>query len=459
MIDVDLDLGRVPNRHRAALDEDLHHLAPDLLRLHLPRDRFRNPPGTMRECQTYVLARYGAGRLLLHTPRSPNAPQRPVLRFGVIDDPRRADVVDLPRPFWHARHVDELRRWCGDAERTAFFHPDGTALTEAELPTGPGEPGSAAAIEWATRMWDEHRIEDAFAAVGIEPVALDPASTARLAEANIAPHRLPEVLREAGGGDPFTAVLGWTVLVAIDRAGRTRISRDNHWQFVHLPPAAVRRLPDWDLLRRSRIDRTAVHPLVHRALFPTAPALPPPTDPPAEPPGVVRVRCEGAWHEVRITPRGLSVPHPPQQMERERVLAALGGTVRGCAATVLAWRTGTGRLPRVLRERRYHLATVALHGDTPGVLALLDAGHDPAVRFGGGATLLHYLAHLDHAALLPRLLAAGIDVNAADHQGVTPLHQAYRYGSADLVAALLAAGADPGRRDHVGRAPAELADR
>ncbi|WP_043636699.1 ankyrin repeat domain-containing protein [Nonomuraea candida] len=76
---------------------------------------------------------------------------------------------------------------------------------------------------------------------------------------------------------------------------------------------------------------------------------------------------------------------------------------------------------------------------------------DPRLRDGRRRTLLHALIHLDHEVLLPRLLAAGVDLEAVDHNRRTALHVAVGdQGSAALVRALLDAGADPGVTDDTG---------
>lgn len=70
---------------------------------------------------------------------------------------------------------------------------------------------------------------------------------------------------------------------------------------------------------------------------------------------------------------------------------------------------------------------------------------------------LHSAAAGDHTALALRLLAAGADVNAAQHGGVTPLMSAAQNGNPALMEALLAAGADPAARTEDGQDAAALA--
>jgi ankyrin repeat protein len=136
------------------------------------------------------------------------------------------------------------------------------------------------------------------------------------------------------------------------------------------------------------------------------------------------------------------VPHAPEEDRREQALRALGGEISGCYAVRERWRTGQGRLPRELRRQRGELFLRARHGDTPGVLRLLDAGMDPHARDGEGRTLLHLLHAMDHRLILARLLAAGLDVDARDRSDRTPLSTAVtEHGSPDTVRALLEAGA------------------
>lgn len=67
-----------------------------------------------------------------------------------------------------------------------------------------------------------------------------------------------------------------------------------------------------------------------------------------------------------------------------------------------------------------------------------------------GRSLLHVLNLVDHEPLLPRLLAAGLDLEARDSQDKTPLFVAVADGgSPALVEALLDAGARIDVEDHM----------
>jgi len=168
------------------------------------------------------------------------------------------------------------------------------------------------------------------------------------------------------------------------------------------------------------------------------------------------VRCQGVWHRVEVRASGLSVPHDHAELERERLLAGLGGPVKGCAAVVAAWRTGTGWLPKALRAQRSSFFAQVRHGNTNEVLRLLDEGFDPLVHDSQGSSLLHHLAMVDFKRLLPRLFAAGLEVNGLNVHRRTPLHEAVLHGDLPLVRALLAAGANPALRDEHGVAAAKV---
>ncbi|MFD0585178.1 hypothetical protein [Dactylosporangium darangshiense] len=66
------------------------------------------------------------------------------------------------------------------------------------------------------------------------------------------------------------------------------------------------------------------------------------------------------------------------------------------------------------------------------------------MRDVAGRTLLHRIHQFEHAELLPRLLAEGLDVNAISRRGYTPMCDALVHSAPDeLLMALNNAGAMP----------------
>ncbi|MET8100328.1 ankyrin repeat domain-containing protein [Streptomyces sp. NPDC005236] len=479
-VDIAFDLSEVAahcgDDVAAALENDLRHFAPDLLRWHLPRTL--GGQTTLATDRTIVLARYrpktaDEDRLTtcyLHitTPAMIAGPQRVTLRFGTVEDERAAGVFGpstddwrSARHLWDARHTAELLERSGGTDRPPFLHTDATPLGADELPTsepGPGDPTALA--EWATLLHQKGEIQAAFAAVGIE-ADLTRAQKSRRYQAGLgeflggtalAHTRLePEIRRQIaeGAGDRFVIAVHWRTHILLEPADGggllvRAVDRDEVKGEPLLAEALWRRLPDLDLLRAGGVAAEHLHPLVREALFRALPVPAGPAGPPGPtPPAPVRVRCRGEWHEVAFRPGGvLGMPHTDEEQQRERALRAFGGAVAGCFAVQQTWTTGDGRLPKALRAQRNELFLRAQHGDTPGVLELLDAGVDPRVRDAGGRTLLHVLNLLDHETLLPRLLAEGVDIEARDQRERTPLYVAANdLGSKALVEALVAAGA------------------
>jgi hypothetical protein len=476
--DVTFDLSRVSARYgpdvAAALRADLRHLVPDLVRWHLPR--VLGGRSTLATDLTVVLAGYGvtadvpgatAPYLYLRTPAMVDGPQRISLRFGAVRGGPEHRTFHLgvtdwraSRHLWDARRTDELRARLGGADRLPFLHADGTPRRADELPDadpGPGDP--VARAEWVTLLYQRGRVAESLAAVSIELDTNWPQTPSRYrATPETALARLaldvPRLESEAGQfADLYPATrlqigTDWracVLLESMDRSsgGRPRIrfvDREAAGDAPLFPPSLRQRLPDLDLLRAGEVTPGQLHPLVAGSLFPdldTAVGPPGPT-----PPAPVRVRCRGEWHEVVFRDGKLDSPHSPQERQRENALRAFGGAVTGCFAVEHSCVSGTGRLPRALRTQRRDLFLRAQHGDTPGVLELLDAGVDPRVRDAGRRSLLHVLHLLDHEPLLPRLLAAGLDLEALDHRDRTPLCVAVGDGgSAALVTALVEAGA------------------
>ncbi|MCG7210822.1 ankyrin repeat domain-containing protein [Streptomyces arenae] len=480
-VDIAFDLSEVAEHcgddTAAALVADLRHLAPDLLRWHLPRNLGGRT--TLATDRTVVLARYRPGTQdegpratpYLHVTTGPMAdgPQRIALRFRTLRDEQAAGVFGastedwrLARHLWDARHAAELRERCGGGpDRSPFFHADGTALGTDEFPTAePGADDPAARTERITLTHRRDGSPAAFAAAGIT-LDLTPPQKSGWYQAD--PERLlsgiplnhsrlePEVRgqRAAGAGDRFLIAAHWRTYLLLEPADGTgllvrAVDREDAEGLPFLAEALWRRLPDLDLLRDGEIAAEHLHPLVREALFPALQVPAGQGGPPAPTaPVPVRVRCRGEWHEVGFRPGGpLSMPHSDDEQQRERALRAFGGAVAGCFAVEQTWTSGKGRLPKALRAQRSELFQRAQHGDTPGVLALLDAGVDPRVRDAGGRTLLHVLNLLDHETLLPRLLAGGADLEARDRRERTPLFTAVNdLGSKALVEALVAAGA------------------
>jgi hypothetical protein len=107
------------------LRDDLRHLAPDLLRWHMPRVA---PDGLLRPGVVVALARYPGGlHLVARTPPGwAEAGQRISLALQRRSDPRFR--LDLHRHLWDARHAPELSRRPGMPETSDIAR----WMTEAE---------------------------------------------------------------------------------------------------------------------------------------------------------------------------------------------------------------------------------------------------------------------------------------------------------------------------------------
>ena len=88
------------------------------------------------------------------------------------------------------------------------------------------------------------------------------------------------------------------------------------------------------------------------------------------------------------------------------------------------------------------LAAAAERREWRSMHTLLAAGVNVNAAQADGATALHWAAHWDAPAVVEALLRAGADVDAANDHGVTPLFLAAENGSRPVAEHLLAAGAD-----------------
>ncbi|BFO15983.1 hypothetical protein SHKM778_23710 [Streptomyces sp. KM77-8] len=186
-VDIDIDLPEVVEHCgddvADALEEDLRHLVPDLVRWHLPR--ILGGRTTLDTGRTVVLARYrpvregeGPGPRPICTWSRPHgggpAADHPALQHrrgrgdrGCLRQRNRGLAV-RPAPVGRAPHrrTARARRQHRPA---SFFHADGRPRRTDELPTADPGPGDAAArAEWTTLLHRKGETVAAFAAAGIE---------------------------------------------------------------------------------------------------------------------------------------------------------------------------------------------------------------------------------------------------------------------------------------------------
>ncbi|MET7474079.1 hypothetical protein ABZT17_06885 [Streptomyces sp. NPDC005648] len=350
-VDVDLDLRSVRRAHghglMSRLRSDLRHLAPDLLRWHMPRIA---PDGLLRPGLTVALARYTAeGRhgprpvhLVARTPPAwADAGQR--ISLAVWDGagsglgpsphphphphPSPRFRLDLHRHLWDARRAAELRVRCG-----ADLPPD-EPVPEPGLPY-PVPPGCRCAVHrWA-------------------------------AEAEL-------LLRAEGTAGRRVAVrLGRGRRLVLELPGEPgdtaapEISLGGGSSLPVLPDAATWVLPDLDLLRSGAIEAGRLHPLVAAALESGhVTAAPDRASVRTGDPHLVD--CRGVPHRIGLVDGVLSaLDHAPDEIRREELLAALTGTPLPCLRAI----DEAHRRPDCLAGVRERLD----HGDTAGALAVVE---------------------------------------------------------------------------------------
>ncbi|MGP3690397.1 hypothetical protein ACTVZO_37845 [Streptomyces sp. IBSNAI002] len=353
-IDVDFDLRAVRDSHgtllATRLRADLRRLAPDLLRWNIPRIA---PDGRLRPGLTLSLARYGdlgpsAPQLVVRTPPAwADAGQRMSLalwedsRDGAPEHhphphPDRRFRLDLHRHLWDATRSAELAQRCGadtphrPAGRDPAWPPDHWAHEAELLLRAEGRPRGALAVRLGAR---NHSV--------LELVAPDDSH---------APVLRP--VREVPAPQ-------WIAELPV------------------LPEAAVRKLPDLELLRAGLLRAERLHPLVAAALCPpgvTGSVSGPVVDPgPGRPPDHAapgptdphRVECLGEVHRIALRDGTLAaVDHEPAQLAREELLMALGGPGLPCLRAIDTVHRSPEALPAV-RERLGH-------GDVTGALAVVE---------------------------------------------------------------------------------------
>jgi hypothetical protein len=415
------------------------HLAPDLLRWHLPRELSGR---TWLDRARYMLIPdtpvwRGTVLLVVETPYDRDGYQR--IRLSAV---RGAEEVHdriaraVPAYLWDARHFSRLAFAAGPLPPPGHDRALLEAFAEAGIVVEAGQDE-----KWALVGRRGH---------------LDTLDPRRLAhDARWLAARLWE--------NTWVVFVfnNWFLKIVVE--GETvRASWLTHYRDDVLPPVLLRDMHtysvDLELVRHGRLAPGSLHPLVREALFPgTAPV---PADSTSGLTDSFLVRCGGVWHEIEVRLGRLDLrAHSPAEQQRERAMRAFGGEASGCFAAERAWHGGPGRLPRRLREYRADLWQRLVHGGTDTLVELLDAGLDAHLRESNGGTLIHRLARFDHRLLLPRLLAEGVDIDARDKEGNTALHRAVRHGGrADLIVALVDAGADVAVPDREGVTSAGYAE-
>lgn len=368
-IDVDLNLRSVACVHgrdlAARIRVDLRHLAPDLLRWHLPRIA---PDGLLRPGLTIALAQYDAEgrdgpcpvRLVVRTPPAwADGGQRISLALwdGSLSDagtrrhphphPSRRFRLDLHRHLWDARRADELRSRSG-ADRPPAH---GRHALNPQLPVPMPRLLRCAVDRWG----DEAGILLRAEGLPTGPVTVRCGARRRLI--------LEPVVDGDGHGPPALRISA----ASTDAAASA---------LPVLPDAATWVPPDLELLRAGAIEADGLHPLVASALVPGHSPSGPGRD--RDRAGRPRlVECRGAQHRIGLV-NGVLAPldHDPAEIRREELLVALTGTPLPCLRAI----DEAHRHPHCLAGVRERL----VHGDTSGALAVVEGllGPDAMLRSG-----------------------------------------------------------------------------
>ncbi|MFB6848117.1 hypothetical protein ACFCXS_25165 [Streptomyces sp. NPDC056373] len=412
-IDVDLQPRLLARRHgrefAAQLRADLRHLAPDLLRWHMPRIA---PDGLLRPGLTLTLARYDTGAHALHLvvrtpPAWADAGQR--ISLALWDASRRHETdrrhphprpsrrfrLDLHRHLWDVRRARDLRARSGadgPGPQIAGPPPDGPLraglLADGPPPDGlwpdgppPDGPLADGPLRAASLPDGPLPAGSVFAGSPPEgPLPAGPLPDGRRCAVDRWVAEAAILLRADGrSGGRVGVRLGARHRVVLDLSDggeQTALSyaRAPDSSLPVLPDAATWVLPDLELLRAGAIDAERLHPLVASALG-------------AQWSGTSRVpgragdprvvECRGARHRIGLVDGVLAaLDHDPAEVRREELLAAFGGPPLPCLRAVDEAHRRPDCLPGV-RERLDH-------GDIAGALAAVESllGPEAVLRDG-----------------------------------------------------------------------------
>ncbi|MEU6630760.1 hypothetical protein ABZ905_21110 [Streptomyces parvus] len=374
-VDVDLQLRSVARSHGRALAAriraDLRHLAPDLLRWHMPRIA---PHGLLRPGLTIDLARYdpperdgpGPLHLVVRTPPAwADAGQRislalwdgshtePTARRHPHPHPNRRFRLDLHRHLWDARRADELRLRSGADDRSTGA---------SDQPVDPGL--------WGVVPPDRRCAVDRWAAEAATLLRAEGRGPGGTVSVRLGGRRRLLLRVEADENGPCTPVARIAAVLPDPGSSTAPV----------LPDAATWVLPDLDLLRTGEIEAGQLHPLVARALVPDLPALAfaRARSRTGDHAGAVRlVDCRGSRHRIGLVDGALApLDHDPAEIRREELLVALTGTPLPCLQAI----DEAHRRPDCLTGVRERLD----HGDIAGALAVVEGllGPEAVLREG-----------------------------------------------------------------------------
>lgn len=357
-VDIDLDPRTLPSPIR----DDLRHLAPDLLRWHMPRIA---PDGLLRPGLTVTLARYPSGvQLVARTaPAWAAAGQRIALDLwdGTYSGPHPHPYpshrfrLDLHRHLWDVRRAGELGVRCGAPDRRPGDGARAAHRWEAEADLVRGAAGLPDA-QVVVRLGAHERV---MLPASSDPSTSGPSASGPSASEPGVPHSgLPGFGPGACGGPETPSLL--------------------------LPDAATWVPPDLELLHAGLIEPSGLHPLVAASLAPGSVT----DDQPQAEPSTRWVDCRnGARHRIGLVDGTLeALDHDPDELRRERILAGFGGPPLPCLREI----DRVNRAPEGLPEIRCRLD----HGDAAGAIAIVEAllGPDALLREGA------LRAELEHAA-------------------------------------------------------------
>ncbi len=383
-VDVEVDLRSLARTHgrelAARVRADLRHLAPDLLRWHLPRIA---PDGLLRPGLTMVLARYDTGsvehlddesswtstgsvHLVVRTPPAwAAAGQR--ISLALWDSASPAIAARLhPHPRPNSRYRLDLHRHLWDSRRAAELRDRSGAMQCAVPGLAPDDEPDSGLPGPVSR--------DGGLDFGLSGSVPPGCAVDRwAAEAGI-------LLQASGRRSGLVLVrCGARKRVVLDVHAddppAVRISRQYPRGGISalpvLPDAATWVLPDLELLRVGAITADRLHPLIASALGRDAA----PTETSGVTPGHRIVECRGERHRIGLVNGVLAaLDHEPAEIRREELLAALTGTPMPCLQAI----------DRSLRHPDRLVCDRLDHGDIDGALAIVEAelGADAVLRDG-----------------------------------------------------------------------------